>query len=815
MEGTLRRKHLFKAIGLAAVISLLAVVPSVGVGAADGDGDGGFDRFVPEALPPEGLESVLFDLEGTFLERGIGEARKFGEVAGVNIRTGNAQVEVFPAADTAAAEAAVAAHGGRVIFGGRAYPMLVALMPLGRLADLAADPAVAMVQAPAQPFTEAVTGEGIAASGADAWHTKGYQGQGVQVAILDSGFRYYTDAQASGDLPANLTTKNYCSTDLDDSSRTLHGTAVAEIVHEMAPMADLYLICSDSTDDIASALNYMGNRGIDVFNHSVGYFNTGRGDGTGTFKTLGAKAFRKDVVWVNSAGNYAQNHWRGNFADAGLPGDPDGIHNFSTGDEGNTFTLAAGKTVNVILKWDDWPTTSHNFDLVLYEGTTVWAFSNTVQNGSQPPTERLSYTNTTGSTKTLNVVIQHTPGPPGPVVDFDLFVLGPGDLQHKAVTRSLNDPSTVKTIMATAAVNHADNTIEYYSSQGPTIDARVEPDISGYARVSNLMYGNYPAGGFYGTSAAAPHVTGAAVLARQAWPELTAGQVRGRLQRRATDAGAAGRDSAYGEGLLTLGTPPNIPKCDGKKVTIWGSGDADIITGTSGADVIMGFGGADQIDGGGGNDRICAGPGDDIVDGGNGNDRIFGEDGDDFITGGNGDDKAWGGAGNDQIDGEDGNDLSKGEDGDDYLIAGTGGSDSFDGGTGKDQIDYSQAPNGVTIDLDAGTAGDRAINDTIIRVENAVGSQFDDRILGNAKGNRLFGQDGDDTILGRDGKDRLYGSAGGDTLKGEAGNDFIKGESGNDTLWGGGGTDILVGGAGKKDVCRQGETNKPTCETIL
>ena len=61
-----------------------------------------------------------------------------------------------------------------------------------------------------------------------------------------------------------------------------HGTAVAEIVHEMAPGAQLYLICIDTRGRPQDTpRTYAKTNGITIVNHSVGWFNSGRGDGSG------------------------------------------------------------------------------------------------------------------------------------------------------------------------------------------------------------------------------------------------------------------------------------------------------------------------------------------------------------------------------------------------------------------------------------------------------------------------------------------------------------------------------------------------------
>ena len=53
--------------------------------------------------------------------------------------------------------------------------------------------------------------------------------------------------------------------------------------------------------------------------------------------------------------------------------------------------------------------------------------------------------------------------------------------------------------------------------------------------------------------------------------------------------------------------------------------------------------------------------------------------------------------------------------------------------------------------------------DSISQVENAIGSEYNDVLLGDAGANMFDGNDGDDTLEGRGGADELHGEDGSDT----------------------------------------------------
>jgi RNA polymerase subunit RPABC4/transcription elongation factor Spt4 len=106
------------------------------------------------------------------------------------------------------------------------------------------------------------------------------------------------------------------------------------------------------------------------------------------------------------------------------------------------------------------------------------------------------------------------------------------------------------------AVNWRDNQLEPFSSRGPTADGRLKPYLVGPDGVSNAVFAPQ---GFYGTSAAAPHIAGAAALVWGAYPQATAAEIRDFLINHATDLGATGPDNETGAGLLVLSDPPPPP----------------------------------------------------------------------------------------------------------------------------------------------------------------------------------------------------------------------------------------------------------------
>ena len=127
-------------------------------------------------------------------------------------------------------------------------------------------------------------GEAVAATLAAAWHAKGFTGKGVKVAVIDGGFYGLAERQAAGDLPGDVVTQDLCRGELTTAED--HGTAVAEIVHEMAPDAQLYLVCIETDVDLAAAVAYAKTQGVHVINHSAGWEGPFRNDGSGPFGAI-------------------------------------------------------------------------------------------------------------------------------------------------------------------------------------------------------------------------------------------------------------------------------------------------------------------------------------------------------------------------------------------------------------------------------------------------------------------------------------------------------------------------------------------------
>ena len=403
----------------------------------------------------------------------------------------------------------------------------------------------------------------------------GVDGTGVRVGVIADGANTLATAQASGDLPATLSVFQACDPGTADTSCHT-GTAMLEVVHDMAPGAELAVCSATTRADMMSCVNTLSSTfGAEVIVDGLAGLADGKSVGTlfaepyfadGPFAQAVAAAVASGVSYIAAAGDFADKHYEADFEPFLVPTLTRTIefHDFGVtaggaSDATMDLQLAGSGTLEAFLQWnDDFGASRNNYDLILANETETLeiALGERTQDGDDDPIETLTYTNPSASPVIVKIRVEKFRG-----VDrrIELFVRGDVEiLEYGIPAGSVFGPAAGPGTLAVAAVNAEDpgtDTVQALSSQGPsriffpTDSERQKPDVTAVDNVAiTAASGVGPT--FTGTAAAAAHVAGIVALVRSAAPGFEAEQVGATVQASARDIEAPGFDSLSGAGLI-------------------------------------------------------------------------------------------------------------------------------------------------------------------------------------------------------------------------------------------------------------------------
>lgn len=422
--------------------------------------------------------------------------------------------------------------------------LLKVSVPISMLPRLTQVSGVNLVRTPIRPILNAVEGDGFQLIQASKFHNAGYMGEGVKVAVLDGGYAKSQEAQSNGDLPPNFSVIGY------SYNSSYHGTACAEIIYDIVPKALLSPFQYDDFIGFENAVDTAIRSGVDIISYSGGWVD-GWGDGEGRSCDIVKRAYQNEILWVNSIGNEANNVYRGRFQST----DGDRDHDFGEYDAIQVKNVSVGDEIRIALVWNDFPRTSQDYDMYLWKsvlGINVRVDRSITNQRNSTPYEAIEYTVTDAGLFT-SYHIQIVKSASAQSMDFKIVSLNHNLSEDYATPGgSLINPSDSEYAVSVGAVRSSRYIYgpqEGYSSQGPTMDGRIKPDIMGPTGVKTYAYG---AEDFHGTSAAAPHVAGAAALVLSSNSELTVSELRDKLFEATIDMGSPGKDNIYGHGRLDL-----------------------------------------------------------------------------------------------------------------------------------------------------------------------------------------------------------------------------------------------------------------------
>lgn len=446
----------------------------------------------------------------------------------------------------------------------------------------------------ARPIYAPLTNAGLITSQGDsalrsfrARSVFGVDGTGVKVGVLSDSYNTIAGNPAADDVQRKdlpgVTNPDHPTPvqvlqDFPLGTRTDEGRAMLQIVHDIAPGAELAFRTGFlGPVDFAKGIRDLKDAGCDVIVDDITYISEPFfRDGVVAQAVDEVKA--QGVSYFTAAGNFGTKSWQGTFAPVAAPAGVVGqAHDFDPGagtDIYQSIMLYEGD-YTVVFQWDDGTpgsATSSDFDIYLANtnGNTLFGFNR--MNIGGDAFEVLPFVVTADSVLS-NIVIVRESGTGSATLKYVVYRGQWKVNEHGGFTAStITGQANAAGAMAVGAVLYT-NTPEFgvstptpasFSSRGGTPVngiSRFKPDLMGPNGVNtsvdlggvNIDGDLFP--NFFGTSAAAPHAAGVAALLIEARnkfydDQLSPDGVKGLLQNTAIDMGTPGYDVATGAGYI-------------------------------------------------------------------------------------------------------------------------------------------------------------------------------------------------------------------------------------------------------------------------
>lgn len=470
----------------------------------------------------------------------------------------------------------------------------------------------------AKPQTSAICPQGNATTegdtqlrAADERAQLGGTGKGVTVGVLSdsynrlggSGATTATQDVAAGDLPG---TTNPCGNTtpvnvLDDSfvGGEDEGRGMLQVVHDLAPDANLsFATAFTSETGFADNIRALKNAGAGVIVDDVTYFDepfyqdgpvaNAVNDVTAAGVDYYSSAANNNIISAGkNVASWEAPAYRSTGCPAGLPPGSTQCMNFNPSGTDNTYgiTVAPGGYLLLELQWaQPWGGVTTDLDAYLQNSVgTVLASSQDNNLTSQEPFEIFQWTNSTGVSQNVNLVINRFTGAGGDtatprlkiaflengrtsVVPNEYTTSNAGDVVGPTI---FGHNGAANTVSVAAVPFNNSATVEYYSSRGPVTQlfgpvngvtpapplasplVLAKPDLAATDCGQTTFF---PPGGsapfrFCGTSEAAPHAAAIAALEKSLNPGISRAALVNSQKATARAVGAFGA-SDVGAGLI-------------------------------------------------------------------------------------------------------------------------------------------------------------------------------------------------------------------------------------------------------------------------
>ena len=453
---------------------------------------------------------------------------------------------------------------------------------------------------------------------AEARAAFGVTGAGIKVGVLSDSYNALNAAAAdvtNGDLPGVDNPNNYFTpvTVLQDAAGSDEGRAMLQIIHDLAPGAQLYYATAvGGPATFANNIRALRQAGCDIIIDDVSYptfeqpFQDGVIAQAVNDVTIGPGALA-GASYFSSAGNAgnltdgSSGVWEGDFNDSDSTGGittSGGVavtggtfHDFdpsaATTAIQNPVNRTNGGNTSASLFWSDpFGGSTNDYDLYLIEnnGTTIVSASTNSQTGTQNPVENVTvpassstapagrriaiFKKTAAAVRALHINLNRNQFDPVTNANIPAFVTSGQTKGHSAAAESFSTAAT----QANGAAFSSSNVSELFSSDGtrriflnpdgtPITPGcvlfacsggvvRQKPDITAADGVATTLPANSGLNPFFGTSAAAPHAGAIAALLKSANPSQTAAQIRTALTSTAIDIETAGVYRTTGVGIV-------------------------------------------------------------------------------------------------------------------------------------------------------------------------------------------------------------------------------------------------------------------------